>query len=137
MDINSQAHINAIAPVISKAYKLGKEHKHDEAYQVLLPHFEAKEIPSFFEKPCGWTIYHYLKKNEDKLSSRDIRKALVFYMTFASCKPSALHSCMMIQAANLLLLHCSKMWCFQSRKVLMLFQLRNLLQCLCNSILCQ
>jgi tetratricopeptide (TPR) repeat protein len=101
MDINSQAHINAIAPVISKAYKLGKEHKHDEAYQVLLPHFEAKEIPSFFEKPCGWTIYHYLKKNEDKLSSRDIRKALVFYMTFASCKPSALHSCMMIQAANL------------------------------------
>lgn len=101
MDINSQAHINAIAPVIAKAYKLGKEHKHDEAYQVLLPHFEAKEIPSFFEKPCGWTIYHYLKKNEDKLSSRDIRKALVFYMTFASCKPSALHSCMMIQAANL------------------------------------
>lgn len=101
MDINSQAHINAIAPVIAKAYKLGKEHKHDEAYQVLLPHFEAKEIPTFFEEPCGWTIYHYLKKNEDKLSSRDIRKALVFYMTFASCKPSALHSCMMIQAANL------------------------------------
>ena len=49
MDINSQEHINAIAPVIAKAYKLGKEQKYDEAYQFLLPHFEAKEIPSFFE----------------------------------------------------------------------------------------
>ena len=101
MDINSQEHIMAIAPDIAKAYQLGKNQKYDEAYDVLVPLFEAKEIPSYFEEPCGWTIYRYLKRNEDKLSSRDIRKALAFYLTFASCKPSSLHSCMMIQAANL------------------------------------
>lgn len=101
MDINSQEHINAIAPVIAKAYRLGKEQKYDEAYQVLVPHFEAKEIPSYFEEPCGWTVYRYLKKNEELLSSREIKKALAFYLTFATCKPSLLHSCMMIQASNL------------------------------------
>ena len=100
MDINSQEHINAIAPVIAKAYKLGKEQKYDEAYQVLLPHFEAKEIPSYFEEPCGWTVYRYLKNSENRLSSYEIRKALSFYMDFASCKPSILHSCIMIQAAD-------------------------------------
>ena len=101
MDINSQEHINAIAPDIAKAYQLGKEQKYDEAYQLLVPHFEAREIPVYFEEPCGWTIYRYLKNNEGKLSSREIRKALAFYLTFASCKPSNLHSCIMIQAATL------------------------------------
>lgn len=100
MDINSQDHINTIAPVIAKAYKLGKEQKYDEAYQVLLPHFEAKEIPSYFEEPCGWAVYRYLKNNENRLSSYEIRRALSFYMDFASCKPSILHSCIMIQAAD-------------------------------------
>ena len=100
MDINSQDYINTIAPVIAKAYKLGKEQKYDEAYQVLLPHFEAKEIPSYFEEPCGWTVYRYLKNSENRLSSYEIRKALSFYMDFASCKPSILHSCIMIQAAD-------------------------------------
>lgn len=100
MDINSQDHINTIAPIIAKAYKLGKEQKYDEAYQVLLPHFEAKEIPSYFEEPCGWTVYRYLKNSENRLSSYEIRKALSFYMHFASCKPSILHSCIMIQAAD-------------------------------------
>lgn len=101
MDINSQEHIKAIAPEIAKAYQLGKEQKYDEAYQVLVPHFEVKEIPVYFEEPCGWTIYRYLKNHEGKLSTRDIRKALAFYLTFASCKPSTLHSCIMMQAANL------------------------------------
>ena len=101
MDINSQEHIKTIAPDIAKAYQLGKEQKYDEAYQVLIPHFEAKEIPVYFEQPCGWTIYRYLKNNEGKLSSRNIRKALAFYLVFASCKPSTLHSCIMMQAANL------------------------------------
>lgn len=101
MDINSQEHIKAIAPDVAKAYLLGKEQKYEEAYKSLLPLFEAKEIPSYFEEPCGWAIYRYIKKNEDKLSSRDIRKALAFYLTFASCKPSTLHSCIMMQAANL------------------------------------
>jgi tetratricopeptide (TPR) repeat protein len=101
MDINSQEHIKTIAPDVAKAYQLGKEQKYDEAYQTLLPLFEAKEIPSYFEEPCGWTIYRYLKNNESKLSSREIRKALSYYLTFASCKPSNLHSCIMIQAANL------------------------------------
>ena len=101
MDINSKEHIMAIAPDVAKAYQLGREQKYDEAYQVLMPHFEAKEIPGFFEEPCGWAIYRYLKNHEGKLSSRDIRKALAFYLTFASCKPSTLHSCIMMQAANL------------------------------------
>ncbi len=101
MDINSQEHIKTIAPYVAKAYQLGKEQKYDEAYQVLVPHFEAKKVPSYFEEPCGWTIYRYLKKNEDRLSSTEVRKALAFYLTFASCKPSNLHSCIMIQATNL------------------------------------
>ena len=101
MDINSQEHINALAPVIAKAYQLGKEQKFDEAYQVLLPHFVAKEIPTFFEEPCGWAIYRYLKKNENRLSSREVRTALAFYLIFATCKPSILHSCIMIQAEHL------------------------------------
>lgn len=101
MDINSQEHICALAPDIAKAYKLGKEQKCNEAYQVLVPHFEAKEIPPYFEEPCGWAIYRYLKKNEASLSSMAVRKALAFYLAFASCKPSNLHSCIMIQAANL------------------------------------
>lgn len=101
MDINSQEHIKALEPDINRAYQLGKEQKYDEAYQVLLPHFEAKEIPSYFEEKCGWTIYKYLKNNEGKLSSLDVRKALSFYLTFASCKPSRMHSCIMIQAVNL------------------------------------
>ena len=101
MDINSQEHIKAIAPEVAKAYQLGKEQKYDEAYNVLVPHFEAKEIPTYFEEPCGWTIYRYLKNNENKLSSLEIRKALSFYLSFASCKPSTLHSCIMVQAANL------------------------------------
>lgn len=100
MDINSQEYIKAIAPDIAKAYQYGKEHKYDEAYQVLVPHFENKEIPTYFEETCGWTIYRFLKKNEENLSSKDIRKALAFYIAFASCKPSTLHSCIMIQAAN-------------------------------------
>ena len=101
MEENSQEHIKAIAPDVAKAYQLGKEQKYDEAYQILLPLFEAKEIPSYFEEPCGWTIYRYLKKNENKLSSTEIRKALSFYLAFASCKPSNLHSCIMVQAVNL------------------------------------
>lgn len=101
MDINSQEHIKTIAPVVAKAYQLGKEQKYDEAYQTLLPLFEAKEIPSYFEEPCGWTIYRYLKNKESRLSSTDIRKALSYYLTFASCKPSNLHSCIMVQAVNL------------------------------------
>ena len=101
MDINSQEHIKAIAPDVAKAYQLGKEQKYDEAYQTLLPLFEAKEIPSYFEVPCGWTIYRYLKNNENRLTSTEIRKALSYYLTFASCKPSNLHSCIMVQAVNL------------------------------------
>ena len=101
MDINSQEHIRSIAPDVAKAYQLGKEQKYDEAYQTLLPLFEAKEIPSYFEEPCGWTIYRYLKNNESRLSSTEIRKALSYYLTFASCKPSNLHSCIMVQAVNL------------------------------------
>ena len=101
MDINSQEHIKAIAPEVARAYQLGKEQKYDDAYNVLVPHFEAKEIPSYFEEPCGWTIYRYLKNNENKLSSLEIRKALSFYLSFASCKPSTLHSCIMVQAVNL------------------------------------
>lgn len=53
MDINSQEHIKTIAPVVAKAYQLGKEQKYDEAYQTLLPLFEAKEIPSYFKSPAG------------------------------------------------------------------------------------
>lgn len=101
MDINSQEHIKAIAPDIAKAYQLGKEQKYYDAYNILVPHLEAKEIPSYFEQPCGWTIYRYLKNNENKLSSLEIRKALSFYLSFASCKPSTLHSCIMVQAVNL------------------------------------
>ncbi len=101
MDINSQEHIKAIAPDVAKAYQLGKEKKYDEAYQTLLPLFEAKEIPSYFEEPCGWTIYRFLKINESRLTSTEIRKALSYYLTFASCKPSNLHSCIMVQAVNL------------------------------------
>ncbi len=101
MDINSQEHIKAIAPDIAKAYQLGKDKKYDEAYQVLLPHFEAKEIPFYFEETCGWTIYRYLKAYEGKLSSLEMRKALASYLSFASYKPSVLHSCIMMQAANL------------------------------------
>lgn len=101
MDINSQEHIKAIAPDVAKAYQLGKEQKYDEAYQTLLPLFEAKVIPSYFEEPCGWTIYRYLKNNESKLSSFEIRRALSFYLTFATCKPSIFHSCIMVQAVNL------------------------------------
>ncbi len=100
MDINSQEHIKAIAPEVAKAYQLGREQKYNEAYNVLVPHLEAKEIPSYFEEPCGWTIYRYLKTNEGKLPSLEIRKALSFYLSFASCKPSTLHSCIMVQAAN-------------------------------------
>ena len=100
MDVNSQEHIKAIAPVVAKAYQLGRELKYNEAYNVLMPHLEAKEIPSYFEEPCGWTIYRYLKTNEGKLSSLEIRKALSFYLSFASCKPSTLHSCIMVQAVN-------------------------------------
>lgn len=101
MDINSQEHIKAIAPAVARVYQLGKEQKYVEAYNVLVPHLEAKEIPSYFEEPCGWTIYRYLKNNENKLSSLEIRKALAFYLSFASCKPSTLHSCIMVQATNL------------------------------------
>lgn len=101
MDINSQEHIKTIAPDVAKAYQLGKEQKYDEAYQTLLPLFEAKEIPSYFEEPCGWTIYRYLKKNESRLSSTEIKKALSHYLSFVSCKPSNLHSCIMVQAVNL------------------------------------
>ena len=100
MDINSQEHIKAIAPDVAKAYKLGKEQKYEEAYQVLVPHFESKEIPTYFEEPCGWTVYRYLKNSENRLSTFEIRRALSFYMDFASCNPSLLHSCIMIQAAN-------------------------------------
>ena len=94
-------HIKTIAPVVAKAYQLGKEQKYDEAYQTLLPLFEGKEIPSYFEEPCGWTIYRYLKNNESRLTSMEIRKVLSYYLTFASCKPSNLHSCIMVQAVNL------------------------------------
>ncbi len=100
MDRESQEHINEIAPIVSVAYKLGQEKKYDEAYKTLLPHFEADEIPSYFEQPCGWTIYRYLK-HKDKISTFEIRRALSFYLSFASCKPSLVHSCIMMQALNL------------------------------------
>lgn len=101
MDRDSQEHINEIAPIVSAAYKLGQEQKYEEAYKTLLPHFEADEIPSYFEQPCGWTIYRYLKHKEDKINTYEIRRALSFYLNFASCKQSLLHSCIMMQAANL------------------------------------
>jgi tetratricopeptide (TPR) repeat protein len=101
MDINSQEHIKTIAPSVAKAYQLGKEQKYDEAYQTLLPLFEAKMIPSYFEEPCGWAIYRYLRHNESYLTSTEIKKALSFYLTFSSCQPSVLHSYIMRQAVNL------------------------------------
>lgn len=101
MDRDSQEHINEIAPIVSSAYKLGQEQKYEEAYKALLPHFEADEIPSYFEQPCGWTIYRYLKHKEDKINTYEIKRALSFYLNFASCKPSLLHSCIMMQAVNL------------------------------------
>lgn len=101
MEHNNEENIRRLAPVIAKAFQLGKEQKYNEAYQTLLPLFEAKEQLSYFEEPCGWAIYRYLKQNEETLSSLDIRKALSYYLSFASCKPSILHSCIMIQAVNL------------------------------------
>lgn len=101
MNINSQEHIKALGPDVAKAYKLSKELKYEEAYNVLLPHFNAKEIPSFYEETCGWIIYKYVKNSDGKLSSHDIKQILFFYLTFASCKPSLLHSCIMFLAANL------------------------------------
>lgn len=74
MDINSQEHIKALGPDVAKAYKLSKELKYEEAYNVLLPHFNAKEIPTFYEETCGWIIYKYVKNNDGKLSSHDIKQ---------------------------------------------------------------
>ena len=101
MDINSQDHIRAIAPKVTKAYQFSKEQKYDEAYHTLLPVFEAKEMPTYFEEVSGWAIYRYIKCNEKKLSSIEIRRALSYYLDFASCKPSVLHSCIMRLAVSL------------------------------------
>ena len=101
MDINSQEHIKAIAPEVTKAYQYSKEQKYDEAYHTLLPIFKAKEMPTYFEEVSGWAIYRYIKKNEYQLSSTEIRRAFSYYLDFASCKPSILHSCIMRQAVNL------------------------------------
>ncbi len=101
MDRDSKEHINEIAPIISIAYNLGKEQKYDESYNTLLPYFEKNEIPTYFEQTCGWTIYRYLKLKEDKITTYEIKWALSFYLNFASCKPSMLHSCIMMQATNL------------------------------------
>jgi hypothetical protein len=49
-------HIVCWVSEASKAYQFGKEQKYDEAYQTLLPLFEAKEIPAYFEEPCGWKL---------------------------------------------------------------------------------
>lgn len=101
MDINSQDHIRAIAPKVTKAYQFSKEQKYDEAYHTLLPVFEAKEMPTYFEEVSGWAIYRYIKCNEKKLSSTEIRRALSYYLDFASCKPSLMHTCIMRLAVNL------------------------------------
>ena len=86
MDKESQEHINEIAPIVSTAYKLGQEQKFEEAYKTLLPYFEANEIPTYFEQPCGWAIYRYLKHEEDKISTYDIRRALFYYLNFFICR---------------------------------------------------
>ena len=87
--------LTAIWPVQLAAAFLGTA-----GFAVLFGVPRDQYLPVGFCGLCGWTVYRYLKNNENRLSTFEIRRALSFYMDFASCKPSLLHSCIMIQAAN-------------------------------------
>ena len=101
----SQDHIKAMAPIISRAYQLGKQQRHDDAFNTLLPYFERDEVPQYFCQPAGWTIYRYFKDHIAQLSPLYATTILGYYLMFCAHKPDLVHSYIMILAINYHKLH--------------------------------
>lgn len=94
----SMDHIKVIGPVISEAFRLGKDKQYDKAYHVLEPYFQKDEVPEYFCQPAGWTIYRYIKENMQRIPSSQATKIFGYYLNFCAHKPDLLHSLMMVLA---------------------------------------
>lgn len=101
----SHEHIMAIAPIVSLAYRLGKQQRHDEAYVTLLPYLEHDEVPNYFCQPAGWTIYRYIKEHIEQLSPSQAKTIFGYYLNFCGHEPNLLHSFIMLLALNYHKLH--------------------------------
>lgn len=89
-----------MAPVISKAYAMGKEKRVDEAYETLLPFFERNELPGYFREVAGWTIYRYVKAHFASLLPSQASAILGYYLHVCQHEPDMLHSYIMVVAVN-------------------------------------
>lgn len=101
----SQENIQRTAPIVSRAYQLGKEQRNDEAFEAIKPSLQKREIPSYFSNPVGWTIYRYFKQHSATLPPQEAIIILGYYLDICEHKPSMLHSYIMVLAVNYKRLH--------------------------------
>lgn len=101
----SQENILRLSPVISKAYSLGKEKKVDEAFETLRPYLERDEVPTYFCKPTGWTIYRYIKEKLSLLLPSEATAIFGHYLNLCEQKPDTVHSYIMVLAVSYKKLH--------------------------------
>lgn len=100
----SEDNIRRVAPAVSLAYRLGRQHP-DEAMGELRPYLERDEMPAYFCQPVGWAIYRYLKAHLQQLPPGEATTLLGYWLAIAPAKPDMAGSYMMALAAQLRKLH--------------------------------
>lgn len=100
----SDDNIRRVAPAVSRAYRLGRQHP-DEAFGELRPYLERDEMPAYFCQPVGWAIYRYIKAHLQQLAPQEATTLLSYWLAIAPDRPDMTGSYMMMLAAQLRKLH--------------------------------
>lgn len=102
---DSQENISKMAPIIDRAYQLGKEKKVDEAFETLQPYLQRDEVSANFYQTVGWTVYRYLKAHLSRLASEEVNTLTGYYLHISPHRPEMVHSFIMIQVLAYKKLH--------------------------------
>lgn len=104
---DSQENIKRTAPIISRAYQLGKEKRVDEAFESIRPYLQNNEVPANFYQPVGWTVYRFLKKHNAQLPPVEANNIIGYYLNISPHKPDMVHSFIMVQVLAYKKMHAS------------------------------
>jgi len=77
---------------IQKAEELSKNGKNQEALTIFKNLISQSRLTELHHESYGWVIYRYIKAEESKLSSVEVRTFLRDYMNLKNERPSMLHS---------------------------------------------
>ena len=85
---------------IQKAEELSKNGNNKEALAIFKNLISQNRFTELHHESYGWIIYRYIKAEESKLSSVDVRTFLRDYMNLKNERPSMLHSMILNFALN-------------------------------------